>query len=207
MPERTIEQALQYVSGGRFPEATHLSAARCQFEILKAFGLKPYSRVLEIGCGCLITGSYLIDYLDAGNYVAIEPNTWLVEVGRTHWGIKKPFAHVVTDDFYAGGKFDFIHSHSILSHASAKQLGTFFDAVKRQLAESGVCSASIRIGSADSNAQDWVYPGVSFFTRATINDTAKQHDLKVQFRDDLRADMMAATLGRDFHNWIVLTHH
>ena len=202
----TIVDALRYISGGTYPEHTHLAAARCQLEMLKAHNLRPESRVLEIGGGCLVTGSMLVDFLEPGNYVVIEPNTWLVELGRTHWKIAKPFAHVVVGNFYAGGKFDFIHSHSVLSHAAGAQLGQFFEAVAKQLNPGGRCTASIRIGDKDTDSPTWVYPGVTFFTKTTIDATAEFYGLQVEYRDDLRADMMAATLGRDFHHWIVLTH-
>lgn len=202
----TITEALRYVSGGKYAESVHVAAARCQFEMLRAAGLSPQSRVLEIGGGCLVTGAMLAEFLDAGHYVVIEPNTWLVDAGRLHWQITKPVAHVAVKDFFAGGQFDFIHSHSVLSHAAADQLGEFFAAVKKQLRPGGRCSASIRLGDKDSNSPTWVYPGVTYFTKATIGATAAANGLQVEHRDDLRADMMAATLGRDFHNWIVLTH-
>ena len=206
MTNPTIEAALKYISGGVYPESTHLAAARCQVELLKAAGLRPDSQVLEIGGGCLVTGSLLVAMLEPGHYTAIEPNGWLVDVGRKHWKIEKPFAHVVTEHFYAGGQYDFIHSHSVLSHASASQLGEFFAAVARQLKPGGRCLASIRVGKQDTNAPAWVYPGVSFFTTETIAVTARANKLLAVHRPDMRSDMMAATMGRDFHNWIVLTH-
>jgi hypothetical protein len=39
----------------------------------------PNRHVLEIGCGCLVAGRPIMEFLSPDRYVGIEPNTWLIE--------------------------------------------------------------------------------------------------------------------------------
>ena len=59
--------------GGRWDEI-----GRLQFDFLRARGLKPAHRPLDIGCGCLRGGIHAIKYLDAGNYYGLDINCWLI---------------------------------------------------------------------------------------------------------------------------------
>src|SRR5271165_3310432 len=52
-------------------------SGQLQFELLKREGCRPNSKVLDIGCGCLHAGIPLIQYLEKGNYVGVDPNEWL----------------------------------------------------------------------------------------------------------------------------------
>src|SRR5262252_7314375 len=63
--------------------APHLfeSAGRLQLATLVREGLYPSSRLLDIGCGCLRAGYWLIRLLDAGCYFGIEPNKQMLQAG------------------------------------------------------------------------------------------------------------------------------
>ena len=52
-----------------------------QFNLLTAFGLRDFHKLLDIGCGSLRSGKLFIPYLRKGNYFGIEPNEWLIEDG------------------------------------------------------------------------------------------------------------------------------
>jgi hypothetical protein len=77
------------------PEDYDLVAAM-SFNLLTTLGLRQHHSVLDVGCGSLRIGRLLIPYLNAGNYVGIEPNRWLVEegiqreTGRDQIRIKQP---------------------------------------------------------------------------------------------------------------------
>ena len=45
---------------------------KLQFDFLISRGLKPHHVFLDIACGSLRAGRFLIPYLDAGNYLGIE---------------------------------------------------------------------------------------------------------------------------------------
>ena len=171
---------------------TDETSGQLQFELLKKEGCMPTSRVLEIGCGFLQAGAPLMQYLEKGCYVGIDPNGWLIKKAMKRPGIRQlveekqgRFLHV--SDFDAstlGVTFDRVLSHSVLSHAAHWQLEQFLRNTSRVLAPGGRIVASIRLaegnnfGSAgspdrqDSMDEEWVYPGVSWFKLATVIATA-----------------------------------
>lgn len=192
---------------------------RAQLAVLLRLGCKPHHRVLEIGCGALIAGFPVMQYLNAGNYVGVDPNERLFRSS-----MKLPDVHEVTVNkqprFFAradfrtgtGEKFDFIFSHSILSHASNDQLTDFFAAAAEQLAEGGVLAASIRFaegnafgspGSAQHGAAftEWQYPGVSWFTREEVIARARQASLPLFDAPELTRTIMAGN-PKAIHDWI-----
>ena len=196
-----------------------------QLEILKSLGCLPHHRVLEIGCGALVAGYPVMQYLEKWNYFGIDPNNWLAEksfevpevlnerVDKRPWFCYRP-------DFRfplaSGAKFDFIFSHSILSHASFAQLGEFFAAVRDQLAPGGTGAASLRLaegnawgspGSAVHGAAftEWQYPGVSWFTREEVAEAARKSGLAVEFAPQL-SEMLMKGNPKACHDWIVCKH-
>lgn len=203
-----IVHAVNYVTGGAATSlpSDYLASGNFQFNMLKSNGLKPEMRLLEIGCGCLLTGRLLVDYLAAGHYTALEPNTWLVTTGSAHFGINKQFTVLARSDFSSTGTYDFILSHSILSHACTEQLIQFFKAVKTQLLPDGIALVSLRLADKDSNYSAWFYQGPSFFCVGTVEKHAQASGLKLTYRSDIQAAMIAATGGEHHHDWIELKH-
>jgi SAM-dependent methyltransferase len=97
---------------------------RLQFDYLKAHGLQPQRRMLEIGCGNLRAGWRFIDYLDAGNYYGVDISAEVIIaaqrtiVARELTG-KSPYLMIVDDmrfAFLPERSFDVIHAHSVFSH-------------------------------------------------------------------------------------------
>lgn len=191
-----------------------------QLELLQMNGCVPESHVLEIGCGCLVAGRPIMQFLNADRYVGIEPNSWLIEAAKS--GLpdtidliqkKRPIFITVTD-FDAssvGRKFDFIISHSILSHAAHWQYPLFLRAIKRALKPRGVALASIRLHddnnaiAGDSNDNEWVYPNVSFFAWDTVRRLALLNDLLPEWRPDYR-EFFVKSAPSNHHDWLRFTH-
>jgi hypothetical protein len=212
-----FEQAQYYVGN---VGANYFKVGQLQLELLKRNGLTPSSRVLEIGCGCLAAGRPILEFLNADRYAAIEPNRWLIDAvleglpdTQTLFEAKRP-VFLQNADFDAsslGIKFDFVISHSILSHAAHSQCPQFFRGVKAVLAEEGIALASIRFFDAenrlmgDSLSPEWVYPGVSYFAWDTVRQSAAQEGLHVEWRHDYR-EFFTLELPSNFHDWIRLTH-
>jgi len=180
-------------------------------ELLRSEGLRKEHRVLEIGCGNLSSGVPLIRYLDKGGYTGLEPNGWLVEAAIQDLKLgdllrdKDPSFSWrgdfdVTAEYEVAGMFDFAVAHSVLSHAAAWQLPQMLTNVRRALRVGGKFLCSLRLGTRDTNATEWVYPGNSFFTEATIGAQANQHGFDVTFRPEYR-DRMVAVAPNDFHDW------
>lgn len=52
-----------------------------QFIALLNEGLNPESIILDVGCGCLRAGSWLVRFRDPGSYHGIEPARQRVDYG------------------------------------------------------------------------------------------------------------------------------
>ena len=98
-------------------------------------GLKPSSKVLDIGCGCLRGGYWLIHFLDKGCYFGIEPNVKMLEAG-TRIILEPELAEIKMPQFDHNEKFnftvfrekfDFFIARSIWTHASKQQIQIMLD--------------------------------------------------------------------------------
>jgi len=111
------------------------AAGRLQMATLIKEGLKPDSKLLDIGCGCLRAGYWLVRFLDGGCYFGIEPNKAMLEKGIEHLltpalqASKHP--QFDTNDCFDfsvfGRKFDVFLARSIWSHASKPQIQAMLD--------------------------------------------------------------------------------
>lgn len=197
-------------------------SGRLQFEILMQEGCLPTSRVLEVGCGCLHAGAHLMRYLEPDGFAGIEPNEWLVRKALKSPAIamlveqKHPrFLHRLDFDASSLGiRFNFVLSHSVLSHAAHWQLEQFLVNTAKVLAEGGKICASLRLaeGNAfgsqgspdgrDSMDEQWQYPGVSWFTRNTVESTADRIGLRATYRPDY-TEFYTRTRPNEYHDWFV----
>ena len=122
-----LAQAIPFVGCGvrRFERT-----GRAQLEALIRHGLNPWSKLLDIGCGALCGGYWMIHFLDPGCYCGIEPNRRMLEAGLATLlepevlELKKPrFSDNVDFDFSVfGEKFDCFFAHSIWTHAPKPQI-------------------------------------------------------------------------------------
>lgn len=105
-----------------------------QFEFMRAQGLAPSSRLLDIGCGSLRGGVHFAAYLDAGNYFGTDINQSLLDAGYDielrDAGVqaKVPRANLVCDGEFRfpglAGPFDFALAQSVFTHLPAAYLRT-----------------------------------------------------------------------------------
>lgn len=204
--------AQAYVGNGA---DAYFMAGICQLELLKRNGLRPHHNVLEIGCGALVAGRPLIQYLDPDRYVGIEPNSWLVDACRNHFPDmptilreKKPIflSNTEFDASSVGRKFDFVLSHSVLSHAPHWQLPKFLSRMEHTLGPYGVIVASLRMYDAegtlmgDSMHEDWQYPGATYFAEATVEMEAEKVGLKAEHMPEYRA-FFTKHVPSNIHDW------
>jgi predicted TPR repeat methyltransferase len=213
---KTFEQAQAYVgSTGQ----NYFIVGKLQLELLKMNGCTPASHVLEVGCGCLVAGRPIMEFLSPDHYVGIEPNKWLIDA------VKKGLPDTIDliarkrpiflknknfDATKARRRFDFVISHSILSHAAHRQYFLFLNSIKKVLAPGGVVIASIRFldrnGNVmgDSNDSHWVYPNVSYFSWETVERGAAEYGFKIEWRRDYR-EFFIKESPDNHHDWIRLT--
>lgn len=125
---------------------------RFALDSLKQNGLDKSSYVLDVGCGALRIGYWLVRYLDADRYCGIEPQTPHLEAGIRHAlgpelaAEKRPRFDPGEDfDFSVFGvKFDFVVARSIFSHASPQMVRRAMESFRDNSSGRGVMLASYK---------------------------------------------------------------
>lgn len=118
-PEDIDNLAHREMVGGLWQEVGEL-----QFEYIKAHGLKPDHRLLDIGCGALRGGLHFIRYLERGHYHGLDINPSLIEAGRRELdavgGLEDRDPQLLVDSGFAasrfGVRFDFALAVSVFTH-------------------------------------------------------------------------------------------
>jgi ubiquinone/menaquinone biosynthesis C-methylase UbiE len=115
---------------------------RLQFDFMVSRGLRPETKLLDVGCGCLRGGVHFVRYLHDANYYGIDINQSLLDAGRQELGaagLGKKKVHLLrTDNFDAssfGVKFDFAISVSLITHLDANHILLCFLQMKRVMHE------------------------------------------------------------------------
>lgn len=122
-----------FFTGG--PSECFESAGRLQLATLVREGIYPQMKVLDLGCGCLRGGYWLIHFLAAGCYFGIEPAAARLQQGIDHViepeVLKDKQPRFDTNDRFDMGvfgvKFDIVLARSVWSHASKGQIVTMLD--------------------------------------------------------------------------------
>ena len=149
------------------PAKLFVTAGQKLLITLLSEGLTPSCKVLDIGCGCLRGGYWLIHFLDEGCYFGIEPAIDMVEAGRRvllEPGLaesKKPrFDHNENFDFTVfGEKFDCFVARSIWTHASKPQIQTMLDGFVNAASSAGLFLTSYlktKSPNEDYTGTDWI---------------------------------------------------
>jgi hypothetical protein len=139
---------------------------REQLIYLLLAGLNPGSKLVDLGCGVLRGGYWLIHFLDPACYCGIEPHTERLEMGINT--VLEPEVleaklprfdsnpHFDTSVF--GEKFDFFLAYSIWTHASKWQIRVMLDSFLRDSKDDGVFLTSYLPASwnhPDYNGNKW----------------------------------------------------
>jgi hypothetical protein len=138
-PTRRMQEIAQMLhSQGIFtggPPQYFEIVGRLQLATLLREGIYPQSKVLDLGCGCLRGGYWVIHFLDPGCYFGIEPAVAMLQQGIDHVMepevLKERQPRFDTNDRFDlsvfGVKFDIVLARSIWSHASKGQIVTMLD--------------------------------------------------------------------------------
>lgn len=96
---------------------------RLQREYLVKQGLEPRHRLVDVGCGALRAGLFLIPYLEPGRYHGLDINASLIAAGRRELeaaGLRERYVHLMVDDGFRvdrfGERFDFALAQSVFTH-------------------------------------------------------------------------------------------
>lgn len=136
--------------GGKWDEVGEL-----QLRFLRAHGLLPEHRVLDLGCGALRAGIHLVRYLESGHYYGLDLNSHLINAGYERelrplgLAAKLPLDHLkVSADFGAsqfGVAFDFVIAHSVWTHLPLDEIGRCLRQVAPTLAPTGRFYATLHV--------------------------------------------------------------
>jgi SAM-dependent methyltransferase len=130
---------------GSLSRESWLTAGQRQFDYLMHHGLKPDTRMLEIGCGNLRAGRLFIAHLKPGNYhgVDISPDILLAAlqtVARLDLRRQRPYLTLVGDlrlEFLPDQAFDIVHAHSVFTHSPLEVIDECLAHVGRTMAPEG----------------------------------------------------------------------
>lgn len=118
--------------GGTDAEAWY-GIGRRQYHYLVSQGLRRGNIFLDIACGSLRLGQYLIPFLDTGHYFGFEPERALIDAGLEHEilydlaEIKKPvFGGNYDFNFAFIDRFDMALAQSLFTHLTLADIGRCF---------------------------------------------------------------------------------
>lgn len=174
------------------------ATGRAQIVTLLRSGLYPHSKVLDVGCGCVRGGYWLVRFLDRDGYCGIEPNREMLEAGIEALlppelvEAKQPrFDHNDTFDFSVfGEEFDFVVALSVWTHASKSQIDRMLASFAETASPNGVFLPSyLRAGLVfrDYKGDEWVgrshesdVAGMVYHSYRWIEACSARHGLRVR---------------------------
>jgi len=188
-----------------------------QLQFLIDEGCTKQDEVLEIGCGALVAGIPIMHYLDNGRYTGLEPNRWLIDdtlsvpQNAAIKQVKYPnFYHGLNFNISAGGcwqRFDYIISHSVLTHTSLQQLDDFFSLCSWAGRPTVKVLFSCLLASKNQPEtidKYWHYPESVFISRQNLKFYIKEHGFRsITERPDMKESIMK-THPSSNHDWFIL---
>ena len=193
-------------------------AGDATLRLLKYFRFTPSSKTLDIGCGCLRIGVKLIDYLEAGNYFGIEPNSQMLDAGVKYLladdklRAKAPSFSNNTSfsllDFNCK-KFDVIIARSIWTHSSKGQISEMLNL----FAEFTSADARFFASVAKKNPRAEDYQGDGWAGKSHESNVTKvvHHDPKWIKNECAKHNLNVYKIGEKKINfggqiWLMMSH-
>ena len=135
---KSVQERGEHISASVFtggPVERFAEVGAMQLATLLLSGLQPNSLVLDVGCGALRGGYWLLHFLNPDCYYGLEPNREMLEAGLRDLieedvlRCKRPqFDHNDRFDFSVFGRtFDFVLARSMWTHASKAQIDVMLD--------------------------------------------------------------------------------
>ena len=130
---------------------------RLQLGFLVEKGLKPYHRLLDVGCGVLRGGAYLIEYLNEYGYMGIDGHRPTLDMARRRiedlgLSVKRPRL-MLTSTFEfekLSQKYDYALAQSVFTHLRDREILLCLRNMRGALVDGGRFYASFFEGGEDS---------------------------------------------------------
>jgi hypothetical protein len=174
------------------PRRKFISAGRGQLQILLDHGLVPNDRVVDVGCGALRGGWWILNFLRPERYFGIEPNREMLQagidvmLGADLMAEKRPkFSNADNFDLTAFGViFDFAIARSVWTHTSRDQIRAMLRSFHRCSHEKSLILTSIvepKPGEPEYGGESWLgkshesaTAGLAKYHFATIRDLCSE---------------------------------
>jgi cyclopropane fatty-acyl-phospholipid synthase-like methyltransferase len=137
------------------------------FDFLLKQGMKTGDNFLDIGCGCLRVGVFLVDYLESGNYFGTDLSQELLDAGYDielkNRGLqeKLPRKNLICDEGFCFDvlpvKFDLMLAQSVFTHLPSNHIQLCLHNLRSHVNNEGVFYATFFIVS---NIDQWSKPVV-----------------------------------------------
>jgi len=159
---------------------------KMQLDLLLHLGLSPDHVLLDVGCGAMRAGRFLVPFLAVGHYHGIEPEGWLVEEGLRHV-LDKLAAEAKRPVFRFdrqfqlgafGREFDFILAHSIFSHASPAQIEACLAEAAQVMKPTSMFVATFVPGTRDYEGGKWAH--CAPYRLLSLMSVARRHGLSCE---------------------------
>ena len=160
-----------------------------QINFLKAQGLAPDYKLIDIGCGTLRGGIPIIDYLNEGNYVGLEVRESVLNEGKKELKAnnlehKNPQLIVFSNynELSFNTSFDVLFAFSVLIHLEDSIVKDCFSFAGKNIADNGVFYANVNIeDQTDANWQGFpvVFRKMDFYKELAISNGLSMNSLGV----------------------------
>ena len=162
-----------------------------QIGCLRAFGLRPEHRLLDIGCGPLQGGVAFVRYLAPGNYVGLDVSEEALREGRRlleREGLAdRGAALYLSEDFgrelLGEQTFDYAWASQFLYHLNDEQLEALLSELARRLAPGGRFLGDAKLAEGDEawiTDHDWSGYKFHFRPLAVLQAAAERHGLRLE---------------------------
>lgn len=179
-----------FIGGGQ-PEMWH-HIGKMQYHYLISHGLESHHKFLDIGCGSLRLGQWIIPMLDEGNYYGLDGTEKLIELG-----IKKEMLHDIVDikkphfsfnhefDFSFIDSFDFAIAQSVFTHLTLEYINLCFQNLKGKMHNKSKFYCTFFEGGESNNPRIDSDPNQNwFYNFETLEKLAFNNELKLTYIGD-----------------------
>ncbi len=166
-----------------------------QFKFLTKNGLRPEDVILDIACGSLRAGVHLIPYLNKGNYLGMDKEEKLIELGLEKelgekWIRLKEPSFVVSENFEFQKfqkKPNFAIAQSLFTHLPPKLIHTCFRNLRENFDENGAFFATYFISpNRTTNPEEAHSHGIFYYTVEEAKNFGTTNGWEVEVIGDWR---------------------
>lgn len=180
----------EYVGGSDAEMWYHIG--KIQYHFLVSNGLKPNHTFLDLACGSLRLGQYLIPMLDKGRYYGLDAREDMVQEGLRNEllyevaEIKRPtFSYNHEFDFSFIHSFDYAIAQSLFTHLSMEYIEVCFGNIVKVMNDQSKFYFTFKKGDSSKNPKVKMHPGKGWkYTFSELQTSADKFKLNLEYIGD-----------------------